>query len=524
MTVISQHLSTILTLASSEFINTGNRVLDNSIIALITFLIIQSINFITNDWKRLYNIMIFYLYNMKKHPLDMRGVPFIYTTQYETSQEIAETFIRRSCSWLFLNYNNYSKHINNNCNLVTYAISNFVRKNNLTNQIINKKKEALIMEDIYKKLRHTHCLPCFEEKTDRYFGEGIYILAIDNLGYPIYYSTDFTIFIHDNFSYDYAIDFIAPVLLDEIEKIKIKHNHGNTPHTNIYTFKKLDTSDTGSALNMGFTITKQGTISSKKTFNTLFYTQKEELINILNKFNSECLYPSHIPMDNKLGIMLYGPPGTGKTGTITAIANYLGRNLTLINFSEISSTEEFDKMLDSTRYKETIFVFDEFDYLLDALVSNKDKYSDQINWGTLLMSAEGQERKEILNTIKQNAKFSKKDLTISYLLQKLDGLESADGRIIIATTNNPDKINPALMRPGRFDIKLCLGNCTQDMYGKILENYYKNEKDVYNRVLEAKIPTYKYSPLELINLAMQSETLDILLEKIFCEYKNNNCN
>ena len=102
---------------------------------------------------------------------------------------------------------------------------------------------------------------------------------------------------------------------------------------------------------------------------------------------------------------------------------------------------------------------------------------------------------------------------MAYLLSKLDGLESAEGRIIVATTNNPDKINPALLRPGRFDLKLCLGNCTQDMYGKILENYYKGEEDVYNRVLKEGIPDYKYSPLEIMNMAMQCESLSALLEK-----------
>jgi chaperone BCS1 len=100
------------------------------------------------------------------------------------------------------------------------------------------------------------------------------------------------------------------------------------------------------------------------------------------------------------------------------------------------------------------------------------------------------------------------------LLQKLDGLESANGRIIIATTNNPDKINPTLMRPGRFDIKICLNNCTQHMYEDILENFYENEENVKIRVSNAKIPTYKYSPLEIINLAMQYNNLDTLLHKL----------
>lgn len=507
MNSIIQHLSTILTLASSEFVNTGNRVLDNSIIGLITFLIIQIVNFVADDWKRLYNCILFRLYNMKEHPLDMSGVPFIYTDEYESK----ESFFDYVSVTYYLDFFTAKCGINseNDCtdNLL-YAISNLIIKNKKQYGITDKKnKSFIISEKDFSGKDHMHTLPYNEDNSSLRFPHGIYLLSIDDQGYPIYYSTDFTILLVNIYSCDYFNHHVSSALLKEYENIKIKRQNLKCKN-GIYMPKKVAKNSSST-----MSLIKEGTISSKKTFDTLFYTQKEELLNILNKFRSGCMYPEHVPMDNKLGIMLHGPPGTGKTGTISAIANYLGRNLTVVKFSELSSTEDLDSILDSSRYNETIFVFDEFDYLLDALGSNKDKGEEKTDWGSLLMVAEGDERRDILKTIKEQTLQYKNVINVSYLLQKLDGLESADGRMIIATTNNPDKINPALMRPGRFDLKLCLGNCTQDMYGKILENYYKNEKDVYTRVLNAGIPTYKYSPLELINLAMQSETLDVFLEK-----------
>lgn len=520
MTTIIHHLSNILTLTSSQYINTGNRVLDNSIIALITFIMIQTIHFIMDDWKRLYNCIIFHLYNMKQHPLDMVGVPFIHTEEFENSKSFLDR-VRHTHLGFLLRKHNISLFKNDqNINHMLYAISNIMIKNKKQCGITDKQTGLYIVSEIcHKKYNHPYTLPYSEENPALRLPEGIYLLAIDIHGNPIYYSTDdFDLLYYNIASYDYASHYIIPILIDEYKNVQSKFLDLKSKN-GIYVPKKI-TNNMDSGMN-NISLVKEGTISSKKTFNTLFYTQKEELLSILNKFRSGNMYPSHVPMDNKLGIILYGPPGTGKTGTISAIANYLGRNLTIIKFSELSSTDDFDEILDSSRYNETIFVFDEFDYLLDALGSNKDKDSyEKTDWGSLLMVAEGGERKDILNTIKQTTQQSKKMINVSYLLQKLDGLESADGRMIIATTNNPDQINPALMRPGRFDIKLCLGNCTQDMYGKILENYYKGEKDVYNRVLNAKILTYKYSPLELINMAMQSETLDILLEKIFCQSEN----
>lgn len=523
MSIFIQHLSTILTVASSEYINTGNRVLDNSIIAIITFIAIQTIHFIVDDWKKIYNCLIFHLYNMKDHPLNMTGVPFIHTDEYETKEKFYENFRHIPFAaffwWHDIMFDCYNMQNNKDDKIedMLYILGNIIIKNKIPLAICNKKTGTIVNERVFTERNHPHLLRYGDENKIFKLPEGIYLLAIDKQGLPIYYSTDFTL-VYTNANeetHDYVKQYIIPVLVKEYQNFKKTQSNKKMTKNGIYVIKR----NTNTNINENsLTLKQEGFISAKKTFDTLFYEQKEELIRVLNKFRSGCMYPSHIPMDNKLGIMLYGPPGTGKTGTISAIANYLGRNLTLINFTELTSTNELDEILDSSKYKETIFVFDEFDYLLDALGSKKDKESNEkTDWSSLLLVAEGDERKDIINTIKQNSQQSKNIISVSYLLQKMDGLESADGRMIIATTNNPDKINPALMRPGRFDLKLCLGNCTQDMYGKILENYYKEEKNVYNRVLDAKIPTYKYSPLELINYAMQSETLDILLDKISCE-------
>jgi SpoVK/Ycf46/Vps4 family AAA+-type ATPase len=151
--------------------------------------------------------------------------------------------------------------------------------------------------------------------------------------------------------------------------------------------------------------------------------------------------------------------------------------------------------------------------MLDVLGKSEEK-EHKSDWGSMLLAAEGDERKQVIEMMKSGRKATKQSINMAYLLQKLDGIESAEDRIIIATTNNPDKINPALLRPGRFDLKLCLGNCTQDMYCQILENFYReSEKNVSKRVLKAAIPDYKYSPLELMNMAMQCESLSALLEK-----------
>jgi chaperone BCS1 len=229
------------------------------------------------------------------------------------------------------------------------------------------------------------------------------------------------------------------------------------------------------------------------------------------------MYPAHIPMDNKLGILLYGPPGTGKTGTISAIANMLRRSIVVVNFTNITTCAQMDEILTPENYKKYVYVFDEFDCVLDVIsgAPRPEANKTGTDWGSALLFAEGEERSKILTMMKEGrTRKADTPIDMAYLLQKLDGLESAEGRIIIATTNNPDKINPALLRPGRFDIKICLDLCTPNMVVDILANYYENDIEIRKKIVGANIVGNKYSPLELVNRAIQATDVDTLLKQL----------
>jgi chaperone BCS1 len=221
-------------------------------------------------------------------------------------------------------------------------------------------------------------------------------------------------------------------------------------------------------------------------------------------------------MDNKLGILLYGPPGTGKTGTISAIANFLKRDILSINFSEITTCKQFDEALSNASIKSNIIIFDEFDCILDAVLGGSSIAQKKIvteeptkmNWGELLAAAEGEERNKILEMIRENKKVKPQEpINLAYLLSKLDGLESNEDRIIIATTNNPDKINPVLLRPGRFDLKICLGNCSTKMYRDILTNFFQLTNEQSQKINWSALREKKHSPLVVINTALKCQDI-----------------
>jgi len=127
------------------------------------------------------------------------------------------------------------------------------------------------------------------------------------------------------------------------------------------------------------------------------------------------------------GVLLYGPPGTGKTLLAKAIANESEANFITVKGSDIlskwygESEKHIAEIFKKARQVAPAIIFlDE----LDALAPMR---------GTALGEPHVTER------------------IVNQLLSELDGLEELRGVVVIAATNRPDIIDPALLRPGRFD-------------------------------------------------------------------------
>lgn len=209
-----------------------------------------------------------------------------------------------------------------------------------------------------------------------------------------------------------------------------------------------------------------GFVKETRVFNNIYFDEKPHLLSMLEKFKTETMYPPRLCIDNKIGILLYGPPGTGKTGCISAIANYLKKDVLMINKLTECNLEEQLNAIQRNRNSH-ILVFDEIDYLLcnknNGANSNIEEMKEM-----LLLTQEKEERIKILENINK----TNSDDTTRTILQFLDGISDMSGRVIIATTNYPDKINPLFLRPGRFDLKLKLGYCSEPMFQDIVRTVY----------------------------------------------------
>ncbi len=182
------------------------------------------------------------------------------------------------------------------------------------------------------------------------------------------------------------------------------------------------------------------------------------------------------------GVLLVGPPGTGKTLMARAVAGEAG-----VPFFSISGSDFVE-----------MFVGVGASRVRDLFVQGKKNapcliFIDEID-------AVGRQRGAGLG-----GGHDEREQTLNQLLVEMDGFESNEGVILIAATNRPDVLDPALLRPGRFDRQVVVP--TPDLRGRkrILEVHTKKtplDKDVDLEVLARGTPGFSGADLEnLVNEA-----------------------
>ncbi|KAK9989328.1 hypothetical protein SO802_029567 [Lithocarpus litseifolius] len=207
--------------------------------------------------------------------------------------------------------------------------------------------------------------------------------------------------------------------------------------------------------------------------------QKKMLKDDLDIFLDRKEYYKKVGKAWKRGYLLYGPPGTGKTSLIAAMANYLHFNIYDLNLSGCRSDDELRCILLSTTNRSILVIED-------------------IDCGTKFY----EEKK------KHNS------FTLSGLLNMIDGLWSScgDERIIVFTTNHKDRLDPALLRPGRMDLHVHMSYCTMDGFKLLASNYLNIEVDhqLYRRI-EELLENVEVTPAEIAEELLKSGGTDVVL-------------
>lgn len=193
--------------------------------------------------------------------------------------------------------------------------------------------------------------------------------------------------------------------------------------------------------------------NSYKNVKTLYLCDqdKKKLFNCLDVFKNKRELLESLGLPHKLGVLLYGEPGCGKSSAILAIASFLQKDIFYIDLKTVKTNQELKMIFDhvyTLNANGGIIAMEDIDCASNIVLQRKDTFT-----------IEGSNNNE-------------DNLTLDFLLNLLQGTLTKDGTVFIATTNYIHKLDTALVRDGRFDIKIELKKCNKEQLSQMFEIFF----------------------------------------------------
>lgn len=237
-----------------------------------------------------------------------------------------------------------------------------------------------------------------------------------------------------------------------------------------------------------------------RSFGNVFFEQREKVKNHVDFFLNRKDWYEKKGIPYTLGFMFHGDPGCGKTSSVKAIANTARRHIINIQLSQIKTKEQLRHLffndeihvwdgLKTERYTipvhERLYVIEDIDAMGDTVLERKWK------------KPATEEKKKPVGDAWMQAKLEEEEenepIDLSFLLNLLDGTLEASGRILCISSNFPERIDKALIRPGRIDMIVHFRKCNRQILQEMVNSFYDNEfVDWTNESLN-----YKWSPAEV---------------------------
>ena len=214
------------------------------------------------------------------------------------------------------------------------------------------------------------------------------------------------------------------------------------------------------------------------------------------------------------GYLFYGPPGTGKTSLSFALAGVFGLDIYCLSLSEATLTEEDLILLFNSLPKRCVVLLEDIDTAGVLRKKEESAEDDQQESGrkarrrgakgdpdtekdappsaetAAAASVAAEVAKALVSaTEKQNQNnrpgitTANQGISLSGLLNAIDGVASQEGRVLVMTTNYPEKLDDALVRPGRVDLKIQFTLASRTQIKELFMRMYRADEGV------AKMPT-----------------------------------
>lgn len=277
---------------------------------------------------------------------------------------------------------------------------------------------------------------------------------------------------------------------------------------------------------------KRYPLSDVRTFDTLYIPEKDSILRLIDQFSRKEGKFAIEGYPYKLGFLLYGPPGTGKTSFIKALAYHTKRHIVSISLDKLKTNQELISMVYDRKYiidgddirhemdfEDIVFVMEDVD-AAGTIANRASESSSQVIDAAEVTDAaiDNSSHKSSSIPVSTAAKKPLPDeddaLNLAGILNVLDGVLDSPNRIVVMTTNHPEKLDPALIRPGRVNMQVHMTYIKPAQAIKMLRHYFADDIENIDESLLSILENEDISPAKLEAMCGQHMSIHSLLKEL----------